>query len=1065
MELTNFAQSLFDQFEEVDGRGDFEDDLDAKEHTLNAAAFENLLVYLGVLDPVLAMVEDSSSCLSAMCNLGDKVGKITRIEAAELFKKRVHITHARAPTASRIRDSARTDAVGKKDSRQTMTKPQFEACMAAMIEMLQDKAAKANNVDPFGPLPPEKKKARQHRQPQPPADEDDPRRGDAAASKQPESTKTSVAADLPETMAEAGGVGGDDGDSTPAHRQRPETASPVNRPLPPSFRSIIKTPVGRFIRISNRRAATEPSSFDKLVAQHEQPLPLLPLADAAHAMHTDSTRPHTARADLISVHSSLVPHAPRPKRPLKVGQFGKLLHVAPLSASVEVQELAAPAVTALAMSANDGKVLNQFGAVGVMLGMLDNPASPKRVVAEALQCLKQLVKTDAQARSNLIAAGGLKLLFNCRHSSHVVVRKNGIATIETLLLQYAHTTSDSRKPVLDCYSDDVLANLCEYLSVQPREVGESAGKLLVGLSRTATARGNLWESLRPTEMPFRIDARGLGHRRYNGIRQILRLLQHSTVASGVLSNISNVAAASAMELAQSRSFGTESKASTADLWRRSTSAGNLQPKHTSQSRILSASRSGSLSARSFASTQRSVLYHSQRYDSNDYSTVGSVGYCALEAMWAPLTSAEHAKVAIEGLLRDGFLEVIANIVSNRRGLLVQEEDRLLLKTLARTIVGTAGAAEGVLPPAMHETVLNLFHEKRHHEPFVWLTSAQMKELVKSCRYVQLEAGAVVAKQGHSEGSLLLVLSGALRMQRHVSTSNATSELGQLEAGGMFGLEALLLGEARSATLTVVESGPAEVLELTFGALALLVHDYRLPSDDLVSHYIHHVLEHDETSDRIFLDDEDIAILACPRQILEAQARRGIFEASTCLPRLLQILLASMPDIGKYQENLKVDIEAQTQATLIILHLVTKFPYARTVYESGLLVPILRLISASEPNVAKNASAVVEGLVLIPEICATIGHEAGAGEEEGSTSSGANRQALGDLLIACVLKKIKTTAEKRMCDNTMLNCLKKLINSPYTCDMVVRRASPEQALQLLQASSCHSLSLCTRVIVD
>jgi hypothetical protein len=58
-----------------------------------------------------------------------------------------------------------------------------------------------------------------------------------------------------------------------------------------------------------------------------------------------------------------------------------------------------------------------------------------------------------------------------------------------------------------------------------------------------------------------------------------------------------------------------------------------------------------------ASSQKSVLYTSQRYDSNDYSTVGSVGYSALEALWAPLTSAENSKAAIEGLLRDGFLEV------------------------------------------------------------------------------------------------------------------------------------------------------------------------------------------------------------------------------------------------------------------------------------------------------------------------------------------------------------------------------------------------------------------------
>jgi hypothetical protein len=263
MELTTFAQSLFDQFEEVDGRGDFDEPFEEQEHTLSAQAFENLLVYLGVLDPVLSVVEDASSCLVALSDLGEKVGKMTRLEAAELFKKRSQIEHARAPTASQIRrDSAPPERAGKKEKekRHEMTRAQFEACLAAMIEMLQDKAAKANHLDPFGPLPPEKKKTPKHKRP---ADDDDDGRkhvpgGGKPAATNPESSgaPAGVAANAgaergdvkgPERGKGAGGGG--EGVKGMAGEGERVPSSPLQQKPPQSFRSVIKTPVGRFIRI------------------------------------------------------------------------------------------------------------------------------------------------------------------------------------------------------------------------------------------------------------------------------------------------------------------------------------------------------------------------------------------------------------------------------------------------------------------------------------------------------------------------------------------------------------------------------------------------------------------------------------------------------------------------------------------------------------------------------------------------------------------------------------------------------------------------------------------------
>ena len=55
------------------------------------------------------------------------------------------------------------------------------------------------------------------------------------------------------------------------------------------------------------------------------------------------------------------------------------------------------------------------------------------------------------------------------------------------------------------------------------------------------------------------------------------------------------------------------------------------------------SRSGTAGAAG-SGAHRALLYKSPKYDSHDYSTVGSVGYSALESLWAPLASNDHSKV-------------------------------------------------------------------------------------------------------------------------------------------------------------------------------------------------------------------------------------------------------------------------------------------------------------------------------------------------------------------------------------------------------------------------------------
>jgi len=154
MELTNFSASLFDQFQMVDGRGDVDVPATAKEHKITRLMFMNLLVYLGVLDPVLSVVEGSGGIVP-LSNLGVKVGKISRREGLDLFKRRIHIDFSRTPTAARLR----REAIPKKEQGfdGLMTHSQFEAVIQVLIDMLSDSMVKASQDDPFRPLPPPQK--------------------------------------------------------------------------------------------------------------------------------------------------------------------------------------------------------------------------------------------------------------------------------------------------------------------------------------------------------------------------------------------------------------------------------------------------------------------------------------------------------------------------------------------------------------------------------------------------------------------------------------------------------------------------------------------------------------------------------------------------------------------------------------------------------------------------------------------------------------------------------------------------------------------------------------------
>lgn len=446
---------------------------------------------------------------------------------------------------------------------------------------------------------------------------------------------------------------------------------------------------------------------------------------------------------------------------------------------------------------------------------------------------------------------------------------------------------------------------------------------------------------------------------------------------------------------------------------------------------------------------------------------------SLSKYWCKTTQA-----AVDGLVREGLLHTIAEIFANRHGLQVQDEDRLLLRTIARSISGTAPAADGVVPPAQQLRLLHIIESKHELEPFNWLTHDQMRQLVRTAKHVKYEPGRVVTKQGDDDESALIVLSGSLSMHRHVDASNASSDLGRLEEGHMFGMQALLLGEPRSATVTTVDdSTPAEIIEITFASLALLADDDTPAALAVAQRYLE-LVSRNHNNNRVAQGEEDGALLCSAHQILCAQARRGIVAVSQCFPRLVQVLLDSMPTLSKYERALKVDVDVQTQITQIMLYLTTKFPFALQVYQSGLMVPLLRLLSSPEATVVRNATGVMEGLLRNPSVCAAIGGHSlpsptksqppsptkspqtaqpnppagvAAQEAQQQGSSLASSDSLGELLIRVVVKRFSTVASQHHCDNTMFRCLKLLVQNTHTSRLFIEALPADKALRLMQSA--------------
>ena len=115
--LLTFARSLYDQFQLVDGRGDFEPSLHEPDHKLTRAQFLNLLVYLGLLEPELRG-QGNEPGLEALSRLGDEVGRMALEEATSANRE---CQPMRRKTVNHAVHAARTRFYGPISERQRLS--------------------------------------------------------------------------------------------------------------------------------------------------------------------------------------------------------------------------------------------------------------------------------------------------------------------------------------------------------------------------------------------------------------------------------------------------------------------------------------------------------------------------------------------------------------------------------------------------------------------------------------------------------------------------------------------------------------------------------------------------------------------------------------------------------------------------------------------------------------------------------------------------------------------------------------------------------------------------------
>ncbi|WP_455201732.1 cyclic nucleotide-binding domain-containing protein [Kaarinaea lacus] len=169
--------------------------------------------------------------------------------------------------------------------------------------------------------------------------------------------------------------------------------------------------------------------------------------------------------------------------------------------------------------------------------------------------------------------------------------------------------------------------------------------------------------------------------------------------------------------------------------------------------------------------------------------------------------------------RSGTQRIITAETNQARNALVPEQPRQASAT-AKTAVSLLVIDSDILDQVMHWSDSSGYEiaELEANEQNDWMTmflqskaflklrAQNIQALMMRLEEIPVKAGHVIVKQGDDDGYYYIVKRGKCRVTRKPTPNSPEIEVAVLSVGAGFGEEALIMHDARGATVTMVESG-------------------------------------------------------------------------------------------------------------------------------------------------------------------------------------------------------------------------------------------------------------------
>jgi len=439
-------------------------------------------------------------------------------------------------------------------------------------------------------------------------------------------------------------------------------------------------------------------------------------------------------------------------------------------------------------------------------------------------------------------------------------------------------------------------------------------------------------------------------------------------------------------------------------------------------------------------SEKTILYRSMKYDSTEKDASSSIGRHLLLAFWTLIApSNDNQRTCIEALVREGAHEVLAQVLQEREGEIVEEDDVLCLRCLSRMSMALSAHGTNLVDPNRIPIVMLMLKDQQHAEPFCWLEEETLQQMIRCCRFQRKEANSILARQEDEETSCFLIVSGGVRVISSVKTSSKMNELTTLKGGHLFGKSSMMRGEARNATLLVQEE--AEILEISLASFLLAVTQFSSGQvkRKVLQTMLKEGLHPNRRQEKVFFCRKE--------EVLQAQSRRGIFCLQAALVRILQILLQRMPRVSKFEEQLKTDDEVQNSVCVLLTHAGLLSENSVLAVKRGFMVPVMKLLFASSSSISKNAELALLKILSSHEVR---GEVAGSRKSRGEVKE-ERRVDLADLLCSCIAKKMGMSITHQTCNLTLLELLSHLIRDNRTRSFLFRKLSCSRLLFLIKDS--------------